>query len=254
MRRPYSFYGSYRTRMFSEIFETKQDFLDALDNDYFTTAVATLTSASKDRTYLLLRAKYKNAHIANDDELQFADKLAMIMSTKGVIWQAKTDKIKALLAKTEDQLRTGAASHMAGTSTATNESENESTLSDSINYGSKTITNHAFNPGEMASEHATSTQPELQYVDDQNVSKHDGTDSTNTTNSGNSSSTLNSTDTQDADSKIALLTTYENYLAIIKDLDEEYANEFKNLFIKIVSPQGSLYYQTDEEDIDYIYE
>lgn len=86
--------------------------------------------------------------------------------------------------------------------------------------GYMNITNHAFNP-----ETAPSTQDtnELNYVSDQNVSKS---------------------------SKSKIDAAKDLWYALRTDVTTDFLNEFKKLFLKVVRPQNTYIYTTDNSDME----
>lgn len=88
--------------------------------------------------------------------------------------------------------------------------------------GTKAIYNHAFNPGDYSSEKSgTETQPELAYVNDQNVTNY-------------------------KKSKMDAYTQLWDLLAT--DVTNEFINKFSGLFAKFVHTRPDLYItELDEE-------
>lgn len=179
----------YSTKKFTEIYESLNDFI----YDYNNIGIPKIISvASATTLYYLLYGKFGNSPIANYDETQFKFKLFSIIWQFGPAWEKRLD--------IQSKLRN---------------------LSDSeILIGNKAIYNHAYNPGEVASEAASSTtnQPELQYVNDQNV--------TNVTKSK--------------------MDAYMQLYALIEtDVTEEFLSRFSGLFKKFVLPGTYLYESED---------
>ena len=147
------------------------------------------------------------------------------------VYKRKKEAIETLLAKSEAEFR-------AGQEFLTDNSGNSaSTANGNVNI--RNIENHAMNPGEMAAEHGIGEDTMLTYINDQVFSK--GSNSSNTSTEGSN------TEHTDTKGKTALLNAYNDYLALLASYEEEFLLTFKNLFIKIVSPQGSLYYESEVE-------
>lgn len=134
-----SYYGGYRTRTFSDIFESFETFEDAYNkagltidfNEYFTLK----------QLYLMLYAHYGNSHIAYSDENQFRYYLFSIIFQHGPR-VVKHRELQIKLTKlTEDELLSGG----------------------------KAIHNHSYNPGTSPS---TATLEELLTINDQNTTNY----------------------------------------------------------------------------------
>lgn len=90
---------------------------------------------------------------------------------------------------------------------------------DAIREGNVAIYNHALNPGELGIN--TEERGELlDYINDQNVSKN----------------------------KSNRIIAYDNYLAMLNSVEDEFLNQFRNLFIKVVTPMGGLYFEETSDD------
>lgn len=134
-----SYYGSYRTRTFADIFPSYEDFRNAYEetalkiefNDYL----------SLEQLYLMLYAHYGNSHVAYTDENQF----------KYYMWAIIYQHGPVMLKNREIQIR------------LTQLSEDE------ITKGGHAIYNHAFNP---STEPSTNTLRELEYINDQNTTNY----------------------------------------------------------------------------------
>ena len=83
-----SYYGSYRTRTFADIYTTADDFV----NDYKTSPM-TLEYMEPElyKIYYLLYGKYGNSHIASSDETQFKFRLCSIIWQYGPGWKKQLD-------------------------------------------------------------------------------------------------------------------------------------------------------------------
>lgn len=133
-----SYYGSYRTRTFSDIFPNLDEFLMKYDE------VAIPKKINEDSIttlYYLLYARYGNSHIASSDENQFLYALFSTVFMYGPTWEKRLDIQDKLRALSEDD----------------------------IVRGSKAIYNHAYNPGTAPS---TDSLDELLAINDQNTTQY----------------------------------------------------------------------------------
>ena len=130
--------GNYRTRMFTDLFPSEEDFTDAWEECglYESDLFAHSTTISK--IFYLLYARYGNSHLAYTDETQFAYQMWSIITTYGPNWEKEVDVQKALRALTEDD----------------------------IIQGGLTVYNHAYNPATAPSTDAPDLLP---YVNEQNT-------------------------------------------------------------------------------------
>ena len=62
-----SLYGNYRTRTFSDIWKTFDEFRD----EYIDSPLQNMSVSNLEILYYLLYARYGNSHIASSDENQF---------------------------------------------------------------------------------------------------------------------------------------------------------------------------------------
>ena len=129
-----SLYGNYRTRTFSEIYPTKEEFI----NDYKQVYPDTMKEDKLSTLYYLLLSKYANSHIINTDENQFKLKAMSTIFCYGPTWAKRIDIQKKLRELSESDLLTG----------------------------SKAIYNHASNPSTIPS---TGSKEELIFIDEQNT-------------------------------------------------------------------------------------
>jgi len=185
----------YSTMKFTDIYKNVTTFTA----DYAEIALGGISDATLlNKLYYLLYAKFGNSPIANYDITQFKYKLFSVIFQYGPTWESKLDiqgKLRGLL-----------------------EPGHESELY----TGTKAIYNHAFNPGEIAAESASSTtnQPELQYVNDQNVTNY-------------------------TKSKMDAYTQLWDLLAT--DVTSQFLARFNNLFKKFVQPNRYLFVEDDDE-------
>lgn len=139
-----SLYGSYRTRKFTDIYDTVDKFLEDYNDLGIPPSIPQNSDAKKDpvRTlYYLLYARYGNSHIASSDETQFKYKLFSIIFQYGPTWARKLE-IQSDLRKLD--------------------------LNELMD-GGKAIYNHSYNPSTLPS---TDTMYELETINDQNVTKY----------------------------------------------------------------------------------
>lgn len=182
----------YATKIFTEVFPDYNTFETA-----YRTSGLNLTEITNDNLetiYYLLYAKYGNSPIANYDENMFKYKLFGIIWQYGPTWQKRLGIQSILRDLSETELLTG----------------------------SKAIYNHAFNPGEIASEgaSATTSQPELQYVNDQNVTNY---------------------------TKSKMDAYMQLWDLLDTDVTSEFINRFAKLFKQFVRP-GALLFESEDGD------
>ena len=134
-----SYYGSYRTRTFANIFPSFEEFEEAYHKVGLT--IQFNESLSLTQLYTMLYAHYGNSHIAYSDENQFVFYLFTI------IFQHGPTAIKHRYI--QDKLR--------------------SIGDEELMVGGKAIYNHAFNPSTAPS---TSTMEELLHINDQNTTNY----------------------------------------------------------------------------------
>ena len=134
-----SLWGNYRTRTFSEIFDSYETFIQQWDSLPFKEAVAA-DSINMELLYYVLMAKYANSHIASLDENRFIFQTFSIIFQYGPYWAKDLKTQKEIRALNLDEFRTG-----------------------SLN-----IVNNAMNP---STEPNTLDTVELPFVNNQNVSK-----------------------------------------------------------------------------------
>lgn len=113
-----TYYGTYRTNSFSDIFPSLASFKTAYNESGFTEA---FTDDEKARMYTLLYGKYGNEHIFSSDENRFKARFFSILSEYGPEYCKKYSLQQALRNLSEDELR-------AGTISIYNRATNPSTL------------------------------------------------------------------------------------------------------------------------------
>lgn len=128
----------FDTKLFSEIWEDKDEFL----TDYNGIGIPTTISSTNATTlYYLLYSRYANSPIANFDEEQFKYKVMATIFQYGPTWEKRLAIQQSLRGLTEADLLQGA----------------------------KAIYNHAFNPGQAPT---TSSLTELDFINDQNTTNY----------------------------------------------------------------------------------
>lgn len=188
----------YSTKKFTEIYPNVGDLTTegTFLYDYHNLSLpAIISDNSVTNLYYLLYARFGNTPIANYDETQFKFKLFSVIWQYGPAWEKRLAIQADLRALTAED----------------------------IVIGGKAIYNHAYNPGDIASEGASSTtnQPELQYINDQNV--------TNYTKS-------------QMDAYAQLWELLDN------DVTSEFLAKFNGLFKKFAQPGTYLYISEDDDE------
>lgn len=96
-----SYYGCYRTRTFSEIYET----YDSFYNDWSASPLAhDEVSNLISKVYYLLYAKYGDSHIASSNETRFKYQLYSTIWEYGPSWKKELEIQEKLRSMTEDEL------------------------------------------------------------------------------------------------------------------------------------------------------
>lgn len=182
-----SLYGNFRSPKFSDIWSSEEAF--RADYDASALKVNFQNENSLTTIFFLLYAKYGNSVIASSDVNQFKYQIYMKIFQYGPTWEKRLDIQATLRTASIDDLR----------------------------LGSKQVYNHAYNPSTTPT---TDTLDELNFVNDQNVTK----------------------------SKKGLLDTYAFlYNMLETDVTGEFIDKFKKLFLVIVAPEAPLWYVTDTE-------
>ena len=135
-----SYYGGFRTRTFSDIFNTVENFVEGYTGSKLNTGTK-YELEGIEQLYYLLYARYGNSHIAYSDENQFKYALYSIIWQYGPTWWKRVEIQNSLRALTEDELISGG----------------------------KAIYNHSYNPSTAPS---TSTLEELLTINDQNTTNY----------------------------------------------------------------------------------
>ena len=136
-----SLYGNYRTRIFSDIFNSEDKFLEEWNKTPFSTATAKETNFQENFNliFYLLYSRYGNSSVASSDENQFKYKLFGMIFQYGPAWAKELQIQKELRALNVEEFQ----------------------------LGTKNIVNNASNPSTAPS---TSTLEELHYNNQQNTS------------------------------------------------------------------------------------
>lgn len=138
-----TYYGSYRTRTFCDIFPSFEEFEAEYNDSPLTIAFSKngTTGLTLAQFYLMMYAHYGNSHIAYSDEYQFKYYMYSIMYQYAPAVIKKREIQDKLRAMTEEE----------------------------IVVGGKAIYNHAYNPSTAPS---TSTLEELTTINDQNTTNY----------------------------------------------------------------------------------
>ena len=184
-----SLYGSYRQKRFTDVYERVEDFLA----DYKDCGIPTTISDSSAQTlFYLLYGSYGNDVVASSDINRFKYKLFSIIFQYAPNWEKQLEIQNKLRGLTEDDIR----------------------------LGSRQIYNTAQNP---STEPSTDTTDELQYINNQNVTKN----------------------------QRGVLEGYATLLSLLRtDVTQEFLNRFRKLFLTIVQPEEPLLYITEVDNND----
>ena len=128
----------YDTKLFNEIWEDADSFLEDYNNVGIPTTISTQSATT---LYYLLYAKYANNPLANYDENQFKYKVFSLIYSYGPTWEKKLSIQTRLRSLSEDDLI----------------------------KGSKAIYNTALNPSDAP---GTGTLEELDYINSQNTTNY----------------------------------------------------------------------------------
>ena len=213
----------YDTKLFTDIFDDAGTFLYYYQHSGIPQII---TNDSVNLTYYLLYARYGNNPIANFDEEQFKYKIFSIMFQYGPSWEKRLAMQADIRNLTLQDIQTGTATSWATSGT---QSQSDSGSSTDIN-------NHAFNPSTTPTTQSTS---ELEYIDQQNVSK--GTDSR--TISGTDSKNTGQTITKSKMDAYAQL-----WELVATDVTNDYIAKFKKCFKQFVAPERRMIFVTEDDD------
>ena len=184
-----SLYGSYRQKRFTDVYESVEDFLA----DYKGCGIpVTISDNSAQTLFYLLYGSYGNDVVASSDINRFKYKLFSIIFQYAPNWEKQLEIQNKLRGLTEDDIR----------------------------LGSRQIYNTAQNP---STEPSTDTTDELQYINNQNVTKN----------------------------QRGVLEGYATLLSLLRtDVTQEFLNRFRKLFLTIVQPEEPLLYITEVDNND----
>ena len=185
----------YSTKIFTEVWDEADKFLEDLNDSPFANAI---TADNEELLYYLLYAKYGNSPIANMDENQFKFKVFSIIFQYGPTWEKRLDIQQTLRSMSLQDILAGGSERITGTDTNTginrkdesgtkNDTGSQNTVSSSAstitrdisNSGTQTnevdgtdILNHASNPPTAP---VTSSTDPLTYIDAQDYKTLDNT-------------------------------------------------------------------------------
>ena len=184
-----SLYGSDRQKRFTDVYERVEDFLA----DYKDCGIPTTINDNSAQTlFYLLYGSYGNDVVASSDINRFKYKLFSIIFQYAPNWEKQLEIQNKLRGLTEDDIR----------------------------LGSRQIYNTAQNP---STEPSTDTTDELQYINNQNVTKN----------------------------QRGVLEGYATLLSLLRtDVTQEFLNRFRKLFLTIVQPEEPLLYITEVDNND----
>lgn len=132
-----SLYGNYRTRTFSNIFKSEENFQNEWVNTPFSEQIEDINISL---IFYLLYSRYGNSNVASSDENQFKYKLFSYIFQYAPTWQKELQLQKEIRSKSIEDFQ----------------------------LGNTNIVNNANNPSGAPS---TQTLEELLYINAQNVSK-----------------------------------------------------------------------------------
>lgn len=181
-----SLYGSYRQKKFTDVYDSVEKFLA----DYNGVGLPTTISQGSAQTlYYLLYGRYGNDVIASSDINRFKYRLFGIIFQYGPTWEKRLEIQEKLRGLSEDEILTG----------------------------SRQIYNNAQNP---STEPSTDTTDELQYINEQNVTKN----------------------------RRGKLDAYAMLMELLRsDVTNELLTKFKTLFLTVIEPEEPLYYVSEED-------
>lgn len=181
-----SLYGSYRQKNFTDVYDSVEKFL----TDYNGVGLPTTISQGSAQTlYYLLYGRYGNDVIASSDINRFKYRLFGIIFQYGPTWEKRLEIQEKLRGLSEDEILTG----------------------------SRQIYNNAQNP---STEPSTDTTDELQYINEQNVTKN----------------------------RRGKLDAYAMLMELLRsDVTNELLTKFKTLFLTVIEPEEPLYYVSEED-------
>lgn len=177
-----SLYGNYRTRTYADVFPDFKTFSDEWEATVFARTLD--DSLPVELVWTMLYARYGNSSVAASDENRFKYQLFSIMFQYGPSWRKELEIQQELRLLNIDEFRKGATN----------------------------IVNNAQNPSAAPT---TQTTEELNYINQQNVSK----------------------------TKRSTADAYALILSLLKDdVSENFLRRFEKLFITVVEPERPLWY------------
>ena len=181
-----SLYGSYRQKKFTDVYDSVEKFLA----DYNGVGLPTTISQGSAQTlYYLLYGRYGNDVIASSDINRFKYRLFGIIFQYGPTWEKRLEIQEKLRGLSEDEILTG----------------------------NRQIYNNAQNP---STDPSTDTTDELQYINEQNVTKN----------------------------RRGKLDAYAMLMELLRsDVTNELLTKFKTLFLTVIEPEEPLYYVSEED-------
>lgn len=181
-----SLYGSYRQKKFTDVYDSVEKFLA----DYNGVGLPTTISQGSAQTlYYLLYGRYGNDVIASSDINRFKYRLFGIIFQYGPTWEKRLEIQEKVRGFTEKEMLTG----------------------------SRQIYNNAQNP---STEPSADTDDELQYINEQNVTKN----------------------------RRGILDGYAMLMELLRsDVTNEFLTKFKILFLTVIEPEEPLYYVSEED-------
>ena len=181
-----SLYGSYRQKKFTDVYDSVEKFLA----DYNGVGLPTTISQGSAQTlYYPLYGRYGNDIIASSDINRFKYRLFGIIFQYGPTWEKRLEIQEKLRGLTEDEILTG----------------------------SRQIYNNAQNP---STEPSTDTTDELQYINEQNVTKN----------------------------RRGKLDAYAMLMELLRsDVTNELLTKFETLFLTVIEHEEPLYYVSEED-------
>ena len=176
----------YNTLLFTDVWDEAQKFV----KDYRASGIpTTISDANATTLYYLLYARYGNTPISAMDEYQWKTRVFSIIFQYGPTWEKKLEIQKAVRTLTINDLKKGAT----------------------------TIYNKALNPASAPSDQ---TIEEINYINEQNVSK------------------IQKNDSQ----------AYAEWMSLLEeDVTGYFLRKFDGCFKKIVRPEKTLEYVTEED-------
>lgn len=177
----------FENKYFTQLYDSAETFIE----DYKNCGIPALLKDDSLKTlFYLLYARYGNSPIANSDENQFKYKMFSIIFQYGPTWEKRLE--------IQTELRGLTIAQAA--------------------EGSRSIYNHAYNPGTAPS---TQDADELNYINDQNVSKF---------------------------TKAPTQAAMDLWDMLRVDVSEVFLNKFQKLFLRVVQPQNTYIYTTEVEE------